>query len=501
MMNFSDSYLQKIRKIRQAGFFTDFSELSDVEMADRFRQWSFFRDAGEDQSLLELEHLVLEHLVQENATDRVNAESLRDSAIELQTYAILNLDNSRSLQFDAGNFYADAVPLYDFESIVSTMTTVAALSNQRFQPESIEEICEGLIQFTWQEKTYRMAIAGSCDDLVLMATQFNSILKSTGYQYYYINLSPDVQIVMVSETERDELIADTGLGLYDDHWSFEDSYMDEPFYQCIPGEVIAVSDNTVRIKLASDTWTWGTIDVATQVIQSDVQVIGKALDLIFHYHYPTTYDEEQIESPNAIATFEGCSLIQVFPKMESVISYYHPHVIGSIESNDRTESPKPMDGAPTLDVSPTVDLSSLRPIEQSMIRGLIQSNEVTSRKKQSQARGHLELLSRCQQIYYLETGHLTDDIADLGRRNQIKIKELEDYTIKIRLINPQLVQHMAIAQSPSLKSYVLLLVILPPSLDSSMTQSLLCESLESTVEEPADGCWEGLRLIPPNGYQ
>jgi hypothetical protein len=487
MTTFSEPYLQKIGKIRQAGSFKDFSSLSNLEIADRLRRWSFFHDEYQGRSLLELERLVQGSSIADTDSDR-----LRDRLIELPIHEILALDKTRSLIFDASNFYAEEVPPYEFEAIVSTVTELANLSNQCFQPEAIVELCEGLIQFTWHEKTYRLAIAGACDDLLLTATQLNSILKSIGYQYYQINFSPDVQIVMLTESEKDEWISDAGFGIYEDNWRFVEDAMDEPFYQCLPGEVTDISANTITIQLASDRWDWGTIDLASQIVPVDLQGVGEAVDLIFQYHYPIADQDEPIESLNAIATFEGCSLIQVFPKMESIISYYHPHLITPIRKSIDEQL------GPEADLSP--DLSSLRPIEQMMLSALRESEESSYSHLQFRARERLQLLGRCQQITLLETGQFTSDIEELAQLNQLDIKELEDYSIQIRFIKPDLVQHMAIAQKPKLKSYVLLLTMLSPFPDDVMTQSLLCESIEATMEEPSDGGGDGFRLIPPTGY-
>jgi hypothetical protein len=133
-----------------------------------------------------------------------------------------------------------------------------------------------------------------------------------------------------------------------------------------------------------------------------------------------------------------------------------------------------------------------------MIGSLIEVKSAYNQKRQFKARDYLRVLDRCQQVCLLATGQLTDDIEELASQNQIKLKDLEDYIVQIRLIGSQLVQHMAIAQTKGLKSYILLAAI--PSSSERSYQSQLFESLNLSTLEPSNGAYDGETFVPPDGY-
>jgi hypothetical protein len=490
MMQFTQSYLTQLQLIRRAGFFAGYSHLSDQELSEYLSVWYQFWSEDPNRSLPELESL------RQCNVENPSMETIETSR-ELQLYQILALDSNRSLFFDLVNFWADKAPEYSFEFVLETLNSLTAISNQIFQPEGIEEVCEGLICFHWQGQDYHLAIAGNCDDVVTLAAQLNEILRSSGYQYYSINLWPDVEIVFLSESERQDLIDADGLTVHEDYLAL-DEVMDQPFYQIVPGQVESIENDQAIVKLCSETWEWGTVKLATHYLPQGIAQ-GLPISVVCQYYYPLADEDEPRTSSNEIITLDECSIIAILPKLAGAISYYYPH--GMIQIH---EDPSPQSTPPESNALDDFDDSSdnadppLTPIQPIMAGSLNETDLSKTRCLQTQAKDDLQLLSRCQMVYWIEFQNLCDDVETLLAVNSVQLKT-ESYQYKIRSIRTDFVQHMAIASGSGLKSYVLLFKLVPEQGHTNFLTRFY-ESIEPTCEAPLDGTYEIHEFRPPVGY-
>lgn len=118
---------------------------------------------------------------------------------------------------------------------------------------------------------------------------------------------------------------------------------------------------------------------------------------------------------------------------------------------------------------------------------------------QSQANDDLQLLSRCQMVYWIEFQGFCEDVETLLNINSAQLKT-DAYHYQIRLIRSGLVQYMAIAAQPNLKSYVLLSnLVIEQGHPNFLTR--FYESIESTCEPPLDGDYTNHAFRPPIGYR
>lgn len=117
---------------------------------------------------------------------------------------------------------------------------------------------------------------------------------------------------------------------------------------------------------------------------------------------------------------------------------------------------------------------------------------------QAQAQEDLQLLSRCQMVYWIEFQSLCEEVEMLLAVNSAQLKT-DVYQYQIRLIRPNFVQHMAIASQPGLKSYLLLSnLVLEQGHPNFLTR--FYESIEFTCDLPLDGDYINHAFKPPIGY-
>jgi hypothetical protein len=117
---------------------------------------------------------------------------------------------------------------------------------------------------------------------------------------------------------------------------------------------------------------------------------------------------------------------------------------------------------------------------------------------QAQAKDDLQLLSRCQMVYWIEFQDLCDDVELLLAVNSAQLKA-ESYQYQIRSIRTDFVQHMAIASGSGLRSYVLLLKLVPEQSHTNFLTRFYA-SIEPTCDAPLDGTYENHEFRPPIGY-
>lgn len=118
---------------------------------------------------------------------------------------------------------------------------------------------------------------------------------------------------------------------------------------------------------------------------------------------------------------------------------------------------------------------------------------------QTHAKDNLQLLCRCQMVYWIEFQELCDDVETLLNVNATQLKA-EAYQYQIRSIRPDLFQHMAIAAQTNLKSYTLLLNLVSEQGHTNFLTRLY-ESIELTCEPPLDGGYVNYAFRPPIGYR
>jgi signal peptidase I len=104
--------------------------------------------------------------------------------------------------------------------------------------------------------------------------------------------------------------------------------------------------------------------------------------------------------------------------------------------------------------------------------------------RQSEGKTNVGAMNRAQQAFYLEKEHFTSNLHDLGLRIPTEKKNYR-YSIIVS-DEKRMVQNMAIAKVPGLKSYIGIVAVSKTSVtNESTTSGVICESDQPTTAIPA----------------
>ncbi|HEY9669899.1 MAG TPA: signal peptidase I [Waterburya sp.] len=104
--------------------------------------------------------------------------------------------------------------------------------------------------------------------------------------------------------------------------------------------------------------------------------------------------------------------------------------------------------------------------------------------RQSEGKTNVSAMNRAQQAFYLEKERFTSNLHDLGLGIQTETKNYR-YSIIVS-DEKRMVQNMAIAKVPGLKSYIGITTLSKTSVtNESMTSGVICESEQPTTAIPA----------------
>lgn len=181
--------ISRLRFYQGFGFFEEYSGLSDEDLADQII-------------------CIRQEETNESASHLFN---------EGYDWLILDLDKKRVLSAAADILYAEEPPDYSFEVFVETIHRISSISRGSFNPQNIRESEPEKIEFLLNGKVVSFVPEGPPDDPLILASQINSMLVETGYQFRQWDLYPDINLVVMTEDEANRI----GWKFLPDWWMFE----------------------------------------------------------------------------------------------------------------------------------------------------------------------------------------------------------------------------------------------------------------------------------------
>lgn len=181
--------ISRTRFYQNFGFFENYTDLSDEELADQIIRLRRAETGGEIAQLFN----------------------------EGYEWLLLGLDTKRVLSAATDILYAEEPPEYDFEAFVETIQQLSSISRGAFIPQNIREESSGTIEFTLNGQSLSFVPEGLPDDPLILASQINPMIAETGYQFKQWDLSPDVLVFAMTTEEVDRL----GWRFLPDRWMFD----------------------------------------------------------------------------------------------------------------------------------------------------------------------------------------------------------------------------------------------------------------------------------------
>ncbi len=180
----------RTRFYQNFGFFEEYNYLLDEELADeiiRLRQ-------------VEREEAKIEKLF-----------------IEGYDWLLLILDKKRVLSAATDILYAEEPPEYDFDCLLQTIDKLSAISRGAFSPENIQEVNTETIEFVLNGERRTLTLEGPPDDPLILASQINPMILTTGFQFKQQALFPDVHVYAMTAEE----IENIGWKFLPERWMFD----------------------------------------------------------------------------------------------------------------------------------------------------------------------------------------------------------------------------------------------------------------------------------------
>jgi hypothetical protein len=169
--------IQRTRFYQEFGFFEEYLNLSDENLADQMIR---LRQAETNREISKLFN-------------------------EGWDWLLLMLDKKRVLSAATDILYAEEPPSYNFESLLETIQSLSGISRGAFSPESIQEVSPGTIEFALNGEQHTLTLEGPPDDPLILIGQINPLISKTGYQFKQQDASPDVLVYAMTEEEVERL--------------------------------------------------------------------------------------------------------------------------------------------------------------------------------------------------------------------------------------------------------------------------------------------------------
>ncbi|MBW4419379.1 MAG: hypothetical protein KME13_09135 [Myxacorys californica WJT36-NPBG1] len=180
----------RTRFYQSFGFFADYADLSDEELADQIIR---LRQVETEREIAKLFH-------------------------EGHDWLLLKLDAKRVLSTATDILYAEEPPDYNFDTFVETIQQLGSISRGAFIPQNIREAEPSVIEFVLNGQSFSFVPEGPPDDPLILVSQINPMIVETGYQFKQWDLSPDVFIFAMTVEEVERL----GWRFLPDRWMFNE---------------------------------------------------------------------------------------------------------------------------------------------------------------------------------------------------------------------------------------------------------------------------------------
>ena len=176
--------VNKIKYYRKLDFFEQYHHLSDNELADVILeidnidyQWQHYTPHYADKNSVDWQFLTM-------------------------------VDRNRILSIATDLIYGNYPSSYSFAAFTAILLKLANISRKIFCPQNITEIEENYVSFKLNNQKYKIDPQKTWYDPTLVAKQINPLIRKTGYQFEFWNLSPVIYIVLLAEEEKTKLIND-----------------------------------------------------------------------------------------------------------------------------------------------------------------------------------------------------------------------------------------------------------------------------------------------------
>ena len=178
-----------------------------IDKVKYYRKFEFFNNYAHLQSN-EIANKIIEFQLGNKPWIEKKESNYRDLFEEGDDWLFLRSDRERVLYVATDVLYGSLPTPYNQGIFIQTLKTLAYISRNIFLPQNIIDIDGESIEFELNNQKYIFSPQSSCDDELVLAQQINPIIKSTGYQFEFWNLCPDIFIVVFTEEEKTQLIKD-----------------------------------------------------------------------------------------------------------------------------------------------------------------------------------------------------------------------------------------------------------------------------------------------------
>ena len=131
-------------------------------------------------------------------------------------WLLLILDKKRVLSAATNILYSEEPPEYDLDCLIETIEKLSVISRGAFYPENIQEVNTETIEFVLNGEKRTLTPEGPPDDPLILASQINPMILTTGYQFKQEALFPDVHVYAMTTEE----IENIGWKFLPERWMF-----------------------------------------------------------------------------------------------------------------------------------------------------------------------------------------------------------------------------------------------------------------------------------------